>query len=77
MKYHTQAILVEQILQLNNRLYCAWNALLQDDPINVDHNEKIGFVLAQIWEELDQVLSQTHQWDRHEQRRLEEELDDL
>lgn len=46
----------DELLRLNDRLYCAWQALLNGDDAILDHNCKVGNELYQIWNKLDDIL---------------------
>lgn len=48
----------DELLRLNDRLYCAWQALLNGDDCIVDHNCKVGNELYQIWNKLDDILEE-------------------
>lgn len=60
----------DELLRLNDRLYCAWQALLNGDDDMVDHKCKVGNELYQIWNKLDDLLED----ERDNQRYVEEEM---
>jgi hypothetical protein len=49
---------LDALTSLNDRLYCAWHALIYGDDMMIDHCKKIGSEVWFIWNEIDNILEQ-------------------
>ena len=60
----------DELVNLSNRLYCAWQCALNGDALMVDHERIIGAELYEIWSLMVDVLDN----ERECLRSVEEEM---
>ncbi len=46
----------DKLVNLSDRLYCAWQCVSMGDPLFIDHEKKVGRVLYAIWQDLEDLL---------------------
>ncbi len=54
---------LDRLDSIKHRLYCVWQAVEHGDTQMYTHSESLGFVLCEIWNELDDMLRKSSKID--------------
>jgi len=60
----------DELVRIEERLYCLWQAMLYGDRMMVDHEKKLGGVAHEIWTSLSDVIKS----ERIRYHHIEEEM---
>jgi hypothetical protein len=46
----------DELVNLSDRIYCAWQCALHGDDMMIDHGKKLGGEMYRIWHELENII---------------------
>ena len=60
----------DELAKLSDRLYCAWQCVSMGDHSFYGHDKKMGSVLYNIWQDLEDLLELQHERNAHIQEEM-------